>query len=152
MCSVPCAVCTLRTVHCEGFVCNVTAPWCYVGSSRYGKWWCTVCWRGGGQKKFLFRNNFCTFLVSLMVENGDPMSAHTFSTFWVVFMAKKCHFLAKNAISGHEQPWRPQMAGSRWIKVGSRLVTPGLMCWNLFSLLTLPSGGSRRAQNSPIMP
>ena len=27
-----------------------------------------------------------------MVENGDPMTAHTFSTFWVVFMAKKCHF------------------------------------------------------------
>ena len=49
---------------------------------------CTVCWRGGGQKKFLFWYNFCIFLVSLMVENGDPMPAHTFSTFWVVFMAK----------------------------------------------------------------
>ena len=145
-----------------------------------------------------------------MVENGDPMTAHTFSTFWVVFMAKKCHFwhhlwpkmpfltmsspgdpkwldqggsrldqgrshpgrcvgtffpfrhchrgapeglkIAPNCHKlgklGHSRPWRPQMAGSKWIKVGSRQGTPGPMVWNHFSFLTLPSEGSRGAQKS----
>ena len=42
--------------------------------------------------------------------DGDAMTAHTLSTFWVEVMAifdtiygQKCHL-----ISGYEQPWRPQ--------------------------------------------
>ena len=45
-----CTVCTLYNVQCVecalcgGFVCNVTVLWCYVGSSRYGKWVEKNCW------------------------------------------------------------------------------------------------------------
>ena len=96
----------------------------FSGQSDGGEWWSNEC------------PHFLNILGSIYGQK-------------VVFLAP---FMAKNAISGHELPWGPQMAGSRWIKVGSSQVTPGPMCWNLFSFLKLPSGGSRRAQNSPKLP
>ena len=38
------------------------------------------------------------------------------------------------------------------VKAGPYQGTPGLMCWDLFPHLELPSGVSRMAQNDPRMP
>ena len=47
--------------------------------------------------EFLFQNNYWTFLVSLILVNGDAMTAHFLSTCWVVFMAifgQKFHLMS----------------------------------------------------------
>ena len=112
----------------------------------------TVCWRGGGSEKVLISKCFLHF--SGQSDGGEwwsndcPYFFNILGSIYgqkVPFLAPNCHKLGK---SGHSRPWRPQMAGSRWIKVGSSQVTPGPMCLDLFSFPTLPSG----PQNSQFCP
>ena len=81
----------------------------------------TTYQKTSSRKIFLIRNNFCS-LLSLMMENGD--GPHFFNIFGSIF--------------GHEQPLRPQTAGSR---LDQGRWHPSWCVGTFFFLLTLCSGG-----------
>ena len=63
--------------------------------------------------------------------------------------APKCH---KLGICSHKLSRRFHMSTVTCIKAGTCQGTPGLVCWDFFPHLELPSGVSRKAQNGPKMP
>ena len=60
-----------------------------------------------------------------MVENGDPMTGHTFSTFWVVFMAKSAIFGTIYGKKWHFCPWAALETSNGWIKVDQGWIKVG---------------------------